>query len=155
MVRGIDLRSTHIRAADGRDIYIPSSRLFKEPLVNYTRDRLRRLSFTIGIDYGDDSSRARELVIEAVREVPGVLSDPAPVAMVSSFDANFVQLEIAVWADMFDKGFELISVRNGAVETCRRTLADHGFTFRSNVSTNLNLFSPKELDVAVAGADLK
>ena len=33
-VKSIELRSTHIRTADGRDIYIPSSEIFNKPLIN-------------------------------------------------------------------------------------------------------------------------
>ncbi len=77
VVQGIELRYTHVRSSDGRDIFIPSSHLFKNPLINYTRDGLRRFTFTVGIDYADDPLRGRALVLEAVRNTKGVLDDPA------------------------------------------------------------------------------
>jgi len=40
-VRGVDLRQVWIRSADGRDIFIPSAQIFRNVLVNYTRDDLR------------------------------------------------------------------------------------------------------------------
>lgn len=66
-VEGIELRHTHIRAADGRDIFIPCYELFSHPLVNFTRDGLRRLTFRLGLDYGDDIDRARKMLLESVR----------------------------------------------------------------------------------------
>jgi small-conductance mechanosensitive channel len=64
VVRSIELRSTHIRAADGRDIFIPSSEIFNNAVTNFTKDGLRRLSFTVGIDYADDSEKARRMLAE-------------------------------------------------------------------------------------------
>lgn len=51
VVKTIDLRNTHIRTADGRDIYVPNAHIFNDPLTNFTRDGLRRPTFTVGVDY--------------------------------------------------------------------------------------------------------
>lgn len=77
-VRGIELRHTHIRTADGRDIFIPSSQIVNKPFVNYTKDGLRRPSFTVGIDYADDSDRARQILLKVVQSTEGVLEAPPP-----------------------------------------------------------------------------
>ena len=82
-VKSIELRSTHIRSDDGRDIFIPSSEIFNKPVTNFTMDGLRRLSFTVGIDYGDDSEKARGLLIETIQGVEQVLTDPKPGAFFS------------------------------------------------------------------------
>ena len=47
-VKSIELRNTHIRTSDGRDIFIPSSQIFNQPLINYTKDGLRSPSFVFG-----------------------------------------------------------------------------------------------------------
>ncbi|MDH3254313.1 MAG: mechanosensitive ion channel family protein, partial [Acidobacteriota bacterium] len=36
-VRGIEIRHTHIRTSDGRDIFIPNSQIVNKALVNFTR----------------------------------------------------------------------------------------------------------------------
>ena len=76
IVRDIDLRQVHVRTPDGRDIFIPSAQIFKNPLVNFTRDHLRRAQFTIGIDYRDDPERARHILATAVAEHEAVLERP-------------------------------------------------------------------------------
>ena len=47
-VRSIELRYVHIRTFDAADVFVPSAQIFREPLYNYTRDGLRRPSFTVG-----------------------------------------------------------------------------------------------------------
>lgn len=93
-VRGIELRHTHIRTADGRDIFIPSSQIVNKPVVNYTRDGLRSPSFTVGIDYADDSERARQILLKIVQSTEGVLEIPA-------LAAQYVELEVVFWIDTF------------------------------------------------------
>jgi small-conductance mechanosensitive channel len=137
VVKGIELRYTHVRTADGRDIFIPSAQIFSDPLVNFTRDGLRRPSFTVGIDYANDSQLARQLLLDTVRGVDGVLKDPQPIATISSFTQDYVELEVCFWIDTFRRDINLVQIRTEAMERCRRVLLDHAFTVSSNVSTNL------------------
>lgn len=150
IVRGIELRSTHIRAADGRDIFIPSSQIFNNPLVNFTKDGLRRLSFVIGIDYSDGCRKVRELLIDTVSGIEQVLTDPAPGAIMSALAPTYVELEVFFWVDMFRKGTELLAVRSEAIERCRLAVMTAGFTVSSNVTTNVSMATPQALSVQVA-----
>jgi len=147
IVKSIELRSTHVRTADGRDIFIPSSQIFKDALVNFTKDGLRRLSFTVGIDYGDDSARAREILLETIAGIEGVLPDPKPATNMSALGANFVVLEVAFWIDTFQKGADLFRAQNNVMEQCRRALSENGFTFSSNVTTIVALAGYQPIDV--------
>lgn len=145
-VQAIRLRHTHIRTADGRDIFVPNAQIFNKPLVNYTRDGLRRPVFRIGIDFRDDASRACRLLAEATATVEDVLADPPPRAILAAFTESFVELEVTFWMNSFarTRGVkartialerDLLSVRSEVMDLCRRTLADNGFTFSSEVST--------------------
>jgi small conductance mechanosensitive channel len=138
-VKEISLRSTHIRTADGRDIFIPSAQIFRDPLVNYTRDGLRRPSFTVGIDYADDAEAARILLLQTVRTVPAVLTIPEPTVFVCNLTPQFVQLEICLWVNTFDAATGLPLVASTALNRCRQALLDHGFTISSNTTSNLEL----------------
>lgn len=139
MVRSIELRYTHIRTDDGRDIYIPSAQLYNGVLVNLTKDGLRRLSFTVGIDYGDDSERARSILLDAARATEGVLGEPPPGIAISSFQDQRVQLSVFFWIDSLRRGAGLAAVQTEVMERCRRALLDGGFTVSANVAANVRL----------------
>lgn len=136
-VRGIQLRSTHIRTADGRDIYIPSAQLFNSPLVNFTRDNLRRPSFGIGIDYRSDLAAARALLLETVSALQGALVEPPPSVAAASTEANYVVIQVAFWVDTSVS--DLVRTRGRAIEACIAALAAAGFVFSSEVSTTVEL----------------
>jgi small-conductance mechanosensitive channel len=138
-VRGIEMRSTHIRTGDGRDVYIPSSQIFNLPVVNFTRDGLRRLSFMLGIDYQDNTAEARRLLLQAVGEVDQVLPDPGPAVNISSFQSQYQEVEVSFWIDTFQAGADLAGTRFRVMDRCRNTLRESGFTFSSEVTTGVVL----------------
>ena len=74
VVKTLDLRNTHIRSFDGKDIYIPNAMILKNPLLNYTRDGLLRFDFVVGIDQGDDANQVRALIIKNLDNMDGVLN---------------------------------------------------------------------------------
>ena len=147
IVRAIALRNTHIRTADGRDIYIPNALIFNEPVVNFTRDGLLRAGYTCGIDWSDLAARARQLLLDTVRGVPGVLETPAPAVWISDLAANTVDLTVHFWLDVLDPAHTPLAVRSDAPDACRRALVEGGFTVSSNVSSNINVALTGGLDV--------
>ncbi len=143
-VRKIELRHTHIRTDDGRDIFLPNSQIFNSPLINYTRDGLLRPSLTVGIDYRDDAAGACRLLAAEVASLPAILPDPAPAAHVAGLAAATVDIEVTFWVDTFAPGFNLARVRGAVMERCRVALLEAGYTVSSEVSSRL--------EVAVEGA---
>jgi small-conductance mechanosensitive channel len=150
LVKSIQLRQTHIRTADGCDVFVPSSQLFTKPLRNYTLDGLRRGSFTVGIDYHDDSEKALELILKAVSETKGVLKRPAPSTSMKGFDPSFVEIQAFFWISSKDQELNLGVVRTRAMEQVRRTLIENGFTFSSNMSTAIDM-RPVDVNVTKNG----
>ena len=141
-VKNIELRHVHIRTPDGCDIFIPSTQIFKSPLLNYTRDGLRRPSFVVGIDYADDPEKGRALLLEAVKTSEGVLNDPRPNVMMSALLPQYVELQVNFWVDTFDKSHSMIDIKNAVMDRCCQALKNADFTFSSDCSSNINLATP-------------
>lgn len=138
-VKSIQLRHTHIRTFEGCDVFVPSAQLFTKPLFNYTRDGLRRGSFTVGIDYADDSRVAADLLLKSTRGVPGVLKSPVSSVQINGFDPGFVELQVLFWINAKDQEKSLPIVRSTVMNRCREALREHGFTFSSDISTALQI----------------
>jgi small-conductance mechanosensitive channel len=136
-VKSIELRNTHIRTSDGRDIFIPSSQIFNQALINYTKDGLRRPSFVIGIDYGDDAIKAVSLLLDVAKNFEGVLKDPPPGVYISEMTAAYVQLEVFFWLDVFKEGINLLNIKSELMDGCKNALLDNGFTLSSETTTNI------------------
>ena len=139
VVKQINIRDVHVRTGDAIDIFIPSAIIFKNPLKNYTRDGLRRPSFKIGIDYGDNLKTARELLLSVVSTNEGVLEDPKPAVILSDFSDNYVQIEVQFWINTFSKHSNLAEIKTNVMESSHSTLRENGFTFSAEVSTAVEM----------------
>lgn len=145
-VKSIHLRHTHIRTPEGCDVFVPSAQLFTKPLFNYTLDGLRRGSFTVGIDYADDTKRAIGIMLECIKNTPGVLKTPIPNTSVKGFTPNYVELQAFFWINARDQEMGLARVKTSAMNKCRMGLIEEGFTFSSSVSTALTM-SPVDVQL--------
>lgn len=141
IVKQINIRDVHVRTGDGIDIFIPSAIIFKNPLNNYTRDGLRRTSFNIGIDYGNEPKKALEYLMEAVKSTEGVLEDPAPAVILSNFSDNYIQIQVQFWINTFLKSSDLQQIKTKVMDASHATLRKNGFTFSSEVSTAVEMLN--------------
>jgi small-conductance mechanosensitive channel len=99
-VISIELRYTQIKTFSGKYAYIPSSIIYKNPLINYTKNNIRRFDFTIGISYQDDLRKAYDLVTQELKEVEGILLDPAPNCIIDQLSPYQINLKILMWIDI-------------------------------------------------------
>lgn len=96
----IDLRATEMRALDGRIVSIPNADVLANPIVNYTRADRRRVELPVGVGYDTDTETARQLVLEALQNVPGYMAEPGPLIGFSNFGDSALELNTYFWVDM-------------------------------------------------------
>ena len=99
VVEEIQTRATMIRTYDNRRIVIPNAELFTNSVTVNTAYEHRRLEYDVGIGYGDDTEQARDVILEAVKGVEGVLADPAPDVLLVGFGASSVNLRARWWIE--------------------------------------------------------
>lgn len=96
-VENIETRATTIRTYDGRRVVIPNAELFTNSVTVNTAFDNRRLEYDVGIGYGDDIATAKRLILNAIRSVPDVLSDPAPDALVVDLAESTINIRARWW----------------------------------------------------------
>ena len=146
-VRAIDVRSVHIRTADACDVFVPSAKIFKEELYNYTRDGLRRPSFCIGVAYHDEPEAVVSLLQNTIRQVEDVLPEPRAYVSIKEFADNWIVYELFFWVDITTSRRDLVGVTNDVMTQCWRVLRDAGMTFSTDVTSLLEIKSAPALTV--------
>ena len=149
-VRAIDVRSVHIRTADACDVFVPSAKIFKEELYNYTRDGLRRPSFCIGVAYHDEPEAVVSLLQNTIRQVEDVLPEPRAYVCIKEFADNWIVYELFFWVDITASRRDLVGVTNDVMTKCWRVLRDAGMTFSTDVTSLLEIKSAPALTVQSA-----
>ncbi len=96
-VETIETRATTIRTYDGRRIVIPNAELFTNSVMVNTAFDKRRMEYDVGIGYGDDIDRAKQLMMEAMHSVDEVLNDPAPDVLLMELAGSSVNIRARWW----------------------------------------------------------
>ncbi len=97
-VSTLNARYVSVRTRDGKEYLIPNEDLITQRVTNwsYSND-LIRLHVGVGISYQSDPHEAIRLALEAARDVPRVLTEPAPVCLLTEFGDSSIDLELRFW----------------------------------------------------------
>lgn len=95
----INLRDTELRTVEGLRVRIPNGEIFTQPVLNFTGVKNRRLQIQVGVAYNTDLEKARQVALETIRSIPGVLEDPGIDLRFESFGDYAIQMNIFYWFD--------------------------------------------------------
>ena len=98
-VEAIETRATFIRTYDGRRIIVPNSQIYSQPVSVITAYDMVRSQYDVGIGYGDDIATAKQIALEAVQGIEGILADPAPDVLTWDLAGSSVNLRVRWWTD--------------------------------------------------------
>ena len=96
-VEEVSVRTTNIRTYDGLHILVPNKMFFTNPFTNKTHYPTRRYDLGIGVNYSSDLRQAHTVILEVVKGVAGVLSDPGPSVTFDKFEPLFVHATVRYW----------------------------------------------------------
>jgi small-conductance mechanosensitive channel len=96
-VEAIETRATYIRTYDGRRIIIPNGDVYTKPVTVISAYDMLRSEYDVGIGYGDDLGRAKQVALEAIRTVDGVLAEPAPDVLVWELGESAKNIRLRWW----------------------------------------------------------
>jgi len=95
IVRRINVRSTEIETFDRQMVILPNSNLISGVVKNWVRgDRLGRITIAVGVGYGSDPHRVRELLLECAANIPVVLAEPPPSVLFTDFGESALNFEL-------------------------------------------------------------
>ncbi len=91
-------RSTWVRTNDNIVIIVPNSDFITNKLTNWTvNDREVRVAIPVGVAYGSDPARVRDLLLEVAAAHPDVLQSPGPEVFLQDFGDNSLDFVLRVW----------------------------------------------------------
>ncbi len=86
LIKRISVRATEIVTWQRASVIIPNSELISGTVMNWTlKDRQARLDIPIGVAYGSDIARVKELLVSCAHDTPAVLRRPEPAAFFLGF----------------------------------------------------------------------
>jgi small-conductance mechanosensitive channel len=118
-------RYTSVISRNGTEHLIPNENLVTSEVINWSySNNLIRLEIPVGVSYGSDLEKARDLMLETAATSPRVLKDPQPACFLTGFGDSTVNLELRVWLNDPQNGIG--SVKSDLLWGIWRRFHEHG-----------------------------
>jgi potassium efflux system protein len=97
-VTRIRMRATTILDWDNCELLVPNREFITGQLVNWTlSDPVTRIVIPVGVAYGSDTEKARDLMLKVARESTYVMKDPAPSAVFRAFGDSALLFDFRIY----------------------------------------------------------
>ena len=101
-VMAIQIFHTILTTPDNKELFIPNGALSSGYITNYTKNDLRRVDFSIGVEYGTEVDKVKQVTLDLLKQDSRIMQDPVPLIAVKELGDNGVIFVIRVWAKASD-----------------------------------------------------
>ncbi|MEZ6132628.1 MAG: mechanosensitive ion channel [Planctomycetaceae bacterium] len=116
-VSRIQIRATTITDWNRKEYIVPNKEFVTGRLLNWTlSDTVNRVMISVGVAYGSDTARARELLLEVAHHHPEVLEDPPAVATFESFGDSTLNLMLRVYLANLEVRLQTVTELHEAID---------------------------------------
>lgn len=119
-VKRISIRSTEIETLDNQDMLVPNSELVSGRVTNWVlHNPYGRLRLKVGVAYGSDIHKVKEILEAVAHEHPEVITDgraTGPKALFMEFGDSALEFELRVRILRIPRRFDVISELNFAID---------------------------------------
>lgn len=124
-VQSIQIFHTILLTADGKQIYVPNGAMSSGSITNFTQQPTRRAEWTIGIEYGENVEKAREVALGIIHADSRIEETPAAEVWLKELGESSVDLVIRCWVKNDDYWPVLFETR----EKIYNAFNENGITF--------------------------
>lgn len=110
-VTKIRMRATTIVNWERQELMVPNKDLITGKLLNWTlTDSTNRITINVGVAYGTDTIRAREIILDVCDQDANVLKEPSPIVTFEGFGDNSLNLVVRCYLDSLEN--RLLTIHN-------------------------------------------
>lgn len=120
-VREIHARATVVTTLDNVDILVPNGQFITEPVINSTFGNRRvRVAIDVGVAYGTDTEKVRDVLERVAGEHLEVIQEPPPQVRFVDFGDSSLDFRLLVWLSNAVDEFRIASDLRFAIDRAFR-----------------------------------
>lgn len=96
-VRAVRLFHTEVLTPDNKAVFIPNGTLSSSLVTNFSHEDIRRVEWTIGIEYDEDYQRVRQVILALLQQDERILTTPEPVIVLHNLNSSSVDILVRAW----------------------------------------------------------
>ena len=121
-VTDIQFMSTIIQTYDEKTVRIPNEVVLTERVTNYKKNKIIRITQTVGISYDSDIEKAKKAILEALDEEELVLAYPEPFIGVEEYGDSSINITLWFYVP-FDEWY---TVSRRVLENIKKKFDEYG-----------------------------
>ncbi|MFN7771155.1 MAG: mechanosensitive ion channel domain-containing protein [Planctomycetota bacterium] len=122
VVTRIQMRATTVTNWDHQELIVPNKEFITGKLLNWTlSSQINRLVLNVGVAYGTDPNRVRDLLLETVSRHPDILKDPAPAVNLDTFGESSLNFVVRCFLANLDRRLQVKHELNTAITQALRS----------------------------------
>ncbi len=134
IVENINLRVTVIKTFQGLHVIIPNKDVFQSPVTNYTKTNERRIDLEVGVSYADDLNKVKSIALNAVADLPNLLSNKETKLYFNEFGDSSINFSIMIWINSANETTYL-QEKSDAIIAIKQAFDHHGITIPFPIRT--------------------
>lgn len=110
VIRVVGVTTTEMDSVDNKRIIIPNRLVWSTNVINYTRNKTRRIDMEVAAGYDDNIDKVIKTTMDVLSAHPKVLKNPAPQVAVNEMGDSVVKIVARPWVktpDYWDTYFDL------------------------------------------------
>jgi potassium-dependent mechanosensitive channel len=121
-VSKIRIRATTITDFDRKEVIIPNKAFVTERLINWSlSDTITRIIIKVGVAYGSDLAKVKEVLLQAAHENPRVMTDPEPQVFFLDFGTSTLDHELRLYVrELRDRSYTVDELNREIDKLCRK-----------------------------------
>lgn len=115
-VSRIRIRATTVTDFDRKEVIIPNKAFVTERLINWTlSDTVTRIIIQVGVAYGSDLDKVKEILMKAAKDNVRVMTEPEPLVLFTEFGASTLNHDLRFYV-------RTLGDRNIAIDEVNRAI---------------------------------
>jgi len=140
-VMSINMRDTIILTFQGQTVIVPNKDIFQNSLENFTLSGKRRFELTVGVSYGDDLEKVKQVALQAVKKISVLDPEEPPRVFFESFADSSINFILQIWINSTEQPI-FLQGRSEAIMLLKNAFDENGISIPFPIRT---------LDFAIKG----
>ncbi len=130
----INLRDTVLRTFQGQMVIIPNKEVLQNSIENFSLLGKRRMDLTVGVSYGEDLQKVKEITLRAVQGIEGLTKEDEITFFYKEFGDSSINFDIRLWVHTPEQP-DYLQVRSEAVMRIKKAYDENNITIPFPIRT--------------------
>jgi small-conductance mechanosensitive channel len=133
-VQAINLRDTVLTTFQGQMVIIPNKEVLQNPIENFSLLGRRRMDLTVGVSYGEDLGKVKDVVLNAVGDIAGLSPNDKTTFFYEEFADSSINFSLRIWVASPEQP-DYLRVRSEAIQKIKKAFDESGITIPFPIRT--------------------